>query len=421
MKTILLVLLAILTSVNFAFAQKGGKGGGSTGGTNNETINVQYLEYLLNGPERILKNAVKDYLNSMDVNEIADPLIKKLFMEDYKISQFIDDINRSHYVNEPNCKDEHNKIYSASAGIGEFGGKICFDLAALAKDYQGLTTQGVLIQLAAVALHEHLHHLQKDAERNLKPEEKEAHHMALEKEAYRLSVYVLLTAKLTQPSLFWSQKIGEESKIMSARTQELCDKYSDRKRKVNIRISGQKDTVTIWRDLLDEVTTTRNISYTLVAVSSAAATIAGIVAAPGVIAAFATTSVGRGAVSALAVGVNAFYFTGFITQIGPGVYIDLVKGDSKMNKLYKDLVNAIHSIPFYSESNVAAMEGYIANIDEAAKKVDFNWSRWENGITFGQLAKSRIQMMYDLQDQKMKVLEGEKKFLDGVLMANGCK
>lgn len=164
MKTTLSLFLAVLTTFNFAFA-----GGGSTGGTNNQVINEKYLEYLLNGPGLILKNALKDYLNSIDVNEIADPVIKKLFTNDYHIAQFVDDINRSSYINEPNCKDEHNKIFSASAGISEFGGKICFDLAQLSKEYQGMTTQGVLIQMAAVALHEHLHHLQKDAERGLTP------------------------------------------------------------------------------------------------------------------------------------------------------------------------------------------------------------------------------------------------------------
>jgi hypothetical protein len=110
------------------------------------------------------------------------------------------------------CHDSLNAEVPASAKIGEIGGKICFDTKKIADEFHDLSQEEVMIRLAALAFHEHVHHFQKP-ETDLKINEDEA---------YNLSAYVKITAKLTQiPVLKWSDANLEQAYYTMTATHDI--------------------------------------------------------------------------------------------------------------------------------------------------------------------------------------------------------
>lgn len=79
--------------------------------------------------------------------------------------------------------------------VGKPGSDVCFDVEQLIKSFDRLSEEDVMIQLAGLAFHEHVHHFQRYSAEAIEQNEERANH---------LGGYVLITAKFVQlPVLRW--------------------------------------------------------------------------------------------------------------------------------------------------------------------------------------------------------------------------
>lgn len=202
-----LSLVAILSSIaqanpnsKKAKASETAIGGNSSGGGSPESVSQGALKLLIEGAG--LKRAMQNYINTIDVEKIEDDEAKRLFTLLNKHGDLEGDIQtpNNYFVatKEQTCRDAYNKEVPASAEIGKVGGRICFDVEKLTELYKSLNDEEVMIHLAALAFHEHVHHFQKVSqdEKVIKKNEEEAN---------RLAGYVLVTARFVQiPTLQWA-------------------------------------------------------------------------------------------------------------------------------------------------------------------------------------------------------------------------
>ena len=173
---------------------------GTRGGGNPQKIDAAAIELLLQGGG--LKKAMLNYLSTIQVAKVSDPLIKTTFARILRDGDLQKDINVSgNYVPGASCADAFSNA-PASAKIGEIGGEICFDTQKLAQAYSALSPEEAMIRLASLAFHEHVHHFQ----------EPSTGLDANEKEAYGLAAYVQLTARVAEiPVLQWAPQENPRS------------------------------------------------------------------------------------------------------------------------------------------------------------------------------------------------------------------
>jgi hypothetical protein len=197
--------LVTLTS-SFAVAAGDSEGVGNTGGGDPNKTNRAVITKLLDAEQNILKISLLNYLDTVAVEKIADPEIKKIFTVYPGVNQLKEDIRASEYLirgSNNTCHDRYNHKLKASAQIAQRGGKICFDVDALAKDFSAYIADKAMIELASLALHEHIHHFQIDEAKFMQ---------ANEIEAYNISAYVSLTARTaSMPILEWSMSPRAET------------------------------------------------------------------------------------------------------------------------------------------------------------------------------------------------------------------
>ncbi|MGE0764300.1 MAG: hypothetical protein AB7N80_13550 [Bdellovibrionales bacterium] len=196
-----LSFLLSLTTVNAWAIGSSVRGGGTP-----YKMDEASLSLMIEGG--LLKKAMLDYLKTLRIAEITDRQVQSTFRRILKTGLLQKDISTlNNYELSANCTSDLGPEVAAATIFGSretdgklavnLGGKICFDLNKLLKLYQGsaLSQEQLLIRLAALAFHEHVHHFQIDDVR-LNEEN--------EREADRLGAYVQLTARAAQnPSLKW--------------------------------------------------------------------------------------------------------------------------------------------------------------------------------------------------------------------------
>lgn len=185
---VLLVSLTIVSSIAFAGTSSGGGGGDP------KKIMATEIKLLING--RGLKNAMLKYLETIKLDQVQEKDIKAIFSAVMARNALQEDINsKTNYTVEESCADLNNAEVPASTEIGVPGSDICFNVNAIAEEYQNLDSENVMIRLASLAMHEHIHHFQ-SASSGLTDNEDQA---------YRVSAYMQTTAKVMQmPVLKWS-------------------------------------------------------------------------------------------------------------------------------------------------------------------------------------------------------------------------
>lgn len=192
------VILSLLSSNLHAASYS--EGGNSSGGGGPDQVNAGALKLLIE--DGGLKRAMDNYIRTLAVKSIESPGVRAVFERITANGKLAADIMtpNNYFASTPNepCVDAFNNKVPASTQIGKLGGRICFDLQKLVAAYKGFAEEDVMIQLAGLAFHEHVHHFQTPS-RDIKVIEKN------EYEANLVAGYVLVTAKFVQiPLLEWS-------------------------------------------------------------------------------------------------------------------------------------------------------------------------------------------------------------------------
>jgi hypothetical protein len=192
-KWILVMVVSIFSATGLpSFAGKEGVGGG-----NPRKIDATAIQLLIQGQD--LKIAMNNYLRTVRLEQIADSRIRRILKQVSVRGALQKDVEISRYEASSRCMADSSDSVPASTEVGKLGGKICFNLEKLAQQYSSLSSEELMIRLASLAFHEHIHHFQ------LVSESREIN----EKEANEFSAYVQLTAKATRmPSLKWVSPAG---------------------------------------------------------------------------------------------------------------------------------------------------------------------------------------------------------------------
>lgn len=234
LKIKMLVLISFMFLSGRIFA-----GGNISGGGGPNSVTVGALKLLIEGQG--LKKAMINYLLTLPVNKVEDIQVRNLFYKMLKGNSLQNDIEKSKYLVSLSCKDSFNDLTPASTLVGQLQSDICFNTEKLVAAYKGLSEEEVMVRLASLAFHEHVHHYQQAKKEKMSQNEKEAN---------RLSGYVMITAKFVQlPLLKWSnpgegpvefQEIQSLFEIIKAKEQRfLAPKAEDFKRYLDYY--GQKD------------------------------------------------------------------------------------------------------------------------------------------------------------------------------------
>lgn len=178
MKTLSLLLLALVTPP-LAYAKDGG-GVGGHGGTTTEQEEIDAYQVMV---ERELKTDLAYYLPRMRERHLfaQDERAPLAFLQDPAL---LADVEASPYV-VGDCRE--NRKWVACAGYGELGGTVVFDVKRLARLYRGQTPTPAerMRRLRAIALHEEYHHLR--GKKDFSRRERKAH----ESEAAFIGGFVL--------------------------------------------------------------------------------------------------------------------------------------------------------------------------------------------------------------------------------------
>lgn len=188
------VLTVILGSSPCVFAHDGGN---SDGGGGPDTVSAGALKLMIEGPA--LKRAMSNYLATIQLDKVEDLAVRATLAR--IMGNLQTDLNKSTYYEaskDQPCVDEFNNSVPASTHIGQIGAGVCFDIPKLVSAYKDYSEEEVMIHLAGLAFHEHVHHFQTPS-RDLGQIQK------LEDEANRVGGYILITAKFVQvPVLEWA-------------------------------------------------------------------------------------------------------------------------------------------------------------------------------------------------------------------------
>jgi hypothetical protein len=191
----------------------GDKGNGGSNGGDSVRINEASVRMLLEGDA--LKRALLNYLKTIDLRQINDGAVRNKLSEVIKNGQLEADIRSpENYDLRSRCIDKNGRRVPIAARIGDMGGKVCFDVKLLAEAYQSLNEENLMKQLAALTMHEHIHHLQD-------PRRGDAEN---ETEADKVGAYVRLTATVAQePTLKWELPSTDKSNV--ALLKDIADNY----------------------------------------------------------------------------------------------------------------------------------------------------------------------------------------------------
>jgi hypothetical protein len=363
------------------------------GGTNGPDISVNRITYLLSYEQNILKSALTSYLRSMKIEEIKDSVVYQIFngnpngnsnnnsntptknldlingKSKIEITEFIKDIESSDYIEGKtgSCHDEFDKAVLASAGLDDLGGNICFDIPALAKATEKMELEPTMNFLAAIVMHEHLHHFQKIiSETNEKIRLQKI--KQTEGLAYRLSTYVLVTARASQtPSLKWSQDVESD--------QAFCTEAKQKIHALNLKIKTQTEIVSLWNDLSTEATNTHDLSFNI-------GTTSALLGLP--LSAIATSILGSGM---------------FFSLTSTMVTINIV--DSA------DLHYLDNDIFFYAKMDLKTIARIYNKLEIESNEINLDWSKIANALTQGKLADKTIRHKFEIENLKLKLLNEE--------------
>ncbi len=192
-----LFCIMVLISGSQALADKA-RGGGSP-----IMVDEQVIRLIIEG--ETLKNSVSNYFKTIKVEEIENPEVRQMVPR--LLSEgLLRDVKSADNYYFGDCLDAQDSSVPASTEFGQMdgnqckpniGGRICFNPKKLVSIYEseGLSEEQLLIRLAALAIHEHIHHFQCVNDKN---------EMKLESEANQVAAYVQLSARLVQiPLLKW--------------------------------------------------------------------------------------------------------------------------------------------------------------------------------------------------------------------------
>ena len=198
--------LMVLLSATHALADKA-RGGGSP-----SRVDEQAIRMMIQGES--LKNSVINYFKTIKVEEIENAEIRQVVPR--LLSQgLLKDVKSFDNYYFGDCLDAQDSSVPASTEFGHkdgnqckpnIGGKICFNPNKLVSIYEseGLSEEQLLIRLASLAIHEHVHHFQCV---------EDSTDQKLEDQANQVAAYVQLTARLSQmPVLKWVSPMTAKSK-----------------------------------------------------------------------------------------------------------------------------------------------------------------------------------------------------------------
>jgi hypothetical protein len=192
-------VLVLMAQVSFAVPQGSGGGSGVRGGGDPDKAKVATIKWLIENGD--LKKALLSYVNKIDVESLggstADEVIVKNALSKVLTNQGLqkDIATTDNYVAGSFCQDAYSNKVFASTTIGEVGGRVCFDVDRLALNFAPLTAEQMLISLAVLTLHEHVHHFQNSS----------AAGDWNEKEAYLVGAYMQATAHFPEmPPITWA-------------------------------------------------------------------------------------------------------------------------------------------------------------------------------------------------------------------------
>jgi hypothetical protein len=208
----LFLLLALFAAEAWSAEGNGGSNGGDP-----KVIDENSIRLLLEGDG--LKNAMLNYLKTLPVDEVADPEVKKTLLNANSGGALERDIRTSdNYIVKESCEDKSGNQVPAATQLGNKGGKICFDAKRLVGQYKELSHEEMMIRLASLAFHEHIHHFQSDKDSDLQNE----------KQANQVAAYVQLTAKIVQvPLLKWFDPKSGKAATRQALDVDQCRQFKE--------------------------------------------------------------------------------------------------------------------------------------------------------------------------------------------------
>ena len=222
------VILFASAMTIFASFQTYAGGPGSDGGGGNAEANAKsVLQRLILDDGYKLKASMINYLNTISINKVTDPMVKVTLARIGKTA-LINDINQSHYrikagANEafiPTLGDKSGvKMQPAAATDFMPVADVRFDLDLLFNEVKNLPQEDKMIAVASLAFHEHIHHFQTPPHprADIKAQLKER-----ETEAYQTSGYVLKTAKFAEVQLLkWDESAVQATGNDSAQSAPL--------------------------------------------------------------------------------------------------------------------------------------------------------------------------------------------------------
>lgn len=184
---------------------------GGRGGLPDAVDAAAFSQYITNGS---LKASLLNYVRTLQVKNMGDG-VKETFGRMMRDGALVKDISTPDaYVASLDSCTGARVIRDAMAWTDtgqdqrfNIGGRICFDVPALVKQFKtsGLGIEDAVIKIAALAFHEHVHHFQMESS-------DPSVIQAQEDEANAVGGYVELTAKVAQvPLLKWSKSVSKRN------------------------------------------------------------------------------------------------------------------------------------------------------------------------------------------------------------------
>ena len=191
-------VLSLCLCLSFLFSAASFGGPRDTGGGSPTTVTAGAIKLLIESGG--LKQAMLGYVQTLPLEQVEDAQVRGLLKDLAPKSKLGHDIESSSYVianASLQCRDAYDQAVPASTRVGKIGSQVCFNVDKLAASYRGLGDEDLMVQLASLAFHEHIHHFQTFSQDAIKKNEADAN---------RVAGYILITAKFVQlPILKWTR------------------------------------------------------------------------------------------------------------------------------------------------------------------------------------------------------------------------